>query len=129
MNGIFFAVFVQEHLNITFAKAGPKTNRRRIFIMDNDFSQRSRAAQMALEDIESEFQEIPPRSPDLNPIENIFHLVKRYLENEAISKRITKESFEEFQSRVLRAFDSIPITTIDKGIDAILSSKGCRTKY
>ena len=95
---------------------------------------------MALEDIESEFQEIPPRSPDLNPIENIFHLVKRYLENEAISKRITKESFEEFQSRVLRAFDSIPITTIDKTIDktissmdkrihAILSSKGCRTKY
>ena len=35
---------------------------------------------------------------------------KRYLENEAISKRITKESFEKFQSRVLRAFDSIPIT-------------------
>ena len=128
MNGIFFAVFVQEHLNITIAKAGPKTNGRRIFIMDNDFSQRSRAAQMALEDIESEFQEIP-RSPDLNPIENIFHQVKRYLENQAISKRITKESFEEFQSRVLRAFDSIPITTIDKGIDAILSSKGCRTKY
>ena len=128
MNGSFFAVFVREHLNITFAKAGPKTNGRRLFIMDNDPSQRSRAAQMALEDIESEFQEIP-RSPDLNPIENIFHQVKRYLENQAISKRITKESFEEFQSRVLRAFDSIPITTIDKRIDAILSSKGCRTKY
>ena len=91
---------------------------------------------MALEDIESESQEIPPRSPDLNPIENIFLLVKRYLENKAISKRITKESFEEFQSGVVRAFDSIPITTIDKTIssmdkriDAILSSKGCRTKY
>ena len=99
--------------------------------MDNDPRQRSQADQMALEDIESKFQEIPPRSPDLNPIENIFHLVKRYLANEAISKRITKESFEEFQSRVLRAFDSIPITTIDKTIssmekriDAILFSKG-----
>ena len=126
MNGSFFAVFVREHLNITFAKAGLKTNGRRLFIMDNDPSQRSRAAQMALEDIESEFQEIR-RSPDLNPIENIFHQVKRYLENQAISKRITKESFEEFQSRVLRAFDTIPITTIDKRIDAILSSKGCRT--
>ena len=128
MNGSFFAVFVREHLNITFAKAGPKTNGRRLFIMDNDPSQRSQAPQMALEDIESEFQEIP-RSPDLNPIEDIFHQVKRYLENQAISKRITKESLEEFQSRVLRAFDSIPITTIDKRIDAILSSKGCRTKY
>ena len=90
MNGTFFAAFVREHLDITFAKAGPKTNGRRLFIMDNDPSQRSRAAQMALEDMESEFQEIPPRSPDLNPIENIFHLVKRYLENEAISKRITR---------------------------------------
>ena len=132
MNGTFFAAFVREHLNITFAKAGSKTNGRRLFIMDNDPSQRSRAAQMALEDMESEFQEIPPRSPDLNPIENIFHLVKRYLQIEAI----LKESFEEFQSRLLRAFDSIPITTIDKTIsgmekriDAILSSKGCRTKY
>lgn len=124
MNGSFFAVFVREHLNITFAKAGPKTNGRRLFIMDNDPSQRNRAAQMALKDIEREFQEIPC-SPDLNPIENIFHQVKRYLENQAISKRITKESFEEFQSRVLRAFDSIPITTLDKRIDAILSSKGC----
>ena len=77
--------------------------------MDNDPSQRSRADQMALEDIESKFQEIPPRSPDLNPIENIFHLVKRYLENEAISKCITKESFEEFQSRGLLIVFQLPL--------------------
>ena len=48
MNGNFFAAFVREHLNITFAKAGPKTNGRRLFIMDNDPSQRSRAAQMMM---------------------------------------------------------------------------------
>lgn len=28
MNGTFFAAFVREHLNISFAKAGPKTNGR-----------------------------------------------------------------------------------------------------
>jgi transposase len=27
---------------------------------------------------------IPPRSPDLNPIENIFHLVRRQLRYEAM---------------------------------------------
>ena len=34
--------------------------------MDNDPSQRSRAATTALEEIEAELHEIPPRSPDLN---------------------------------------------------------------
>ena len=43
-----------------------------------------------LAEIEGSFHEIPPRSPDLNPIENIFHLVKRYLDQEAISRNITR---------------------------------------
>ena len=56
--------------------SGPKTNARRLFTMDNDPSQTSKAAKSALEDIQAQMQEISPRSPDLNPIENIFHLVK-----------------------------------------------------
>ena len=40
---------------------------RRLFVMDNDPSQTSRAAKLALEDIEGTFHEIPPQSPDLNP--------------------------------------------------------------
>ena len=136
MTGKFFANFIREHFNITFAKAGPKAHGKRLFVMDNDPSQTSREARLALEDIEGNCHEIPPRSPDLNPIENIFHLVKRFLGQEAISRNITRESFEEFTVRVLRALDSIPIETIDKTISsmdkriaAILSSKGVRTKY
>ena len=136
MTGDFFRNFIREHFNITFAQAGPKTDGRRLFVMDNDPSQTSRLARDALEEIEAEFHEIPPRSPDLNPIENIFHLVKRYLESEAISRNITRESFEEFQARVLRAFDCICTETIDntiaslnKRIEGILASKGGRTKY
>lgn len=136
MTGDFFAQFIREHFNITFAEAGPKTNGRRLFIMDNDPCQTSQAAKSALEEIEAEFHEIPARSPDLNPIENIFHLVKRFLENEAISKNITRESFEEFKVRVLRALQSIPIHTIDKTIlsmneriRSIIACKGIRTKY
>ena len=136
MTGKSFANFIREHFNITFAKAGPKAHGKRLFVMDNDPSQTSREARLALEDIEGNCHEIPPRSPDLNPIENIFHLVKRFLGQEAISRNITRESFEEFTVRVLRALDSIPIETIDKTISsmdkriaAILSSKGVRTKY
>ena len=76
MTGQIFAQFIREHFNITFAKAGPKRNARRLFTMDNDPSQTSKAAKSALEDIQAQMKEISPRSPDFNPIENIFHLVK-----------------------------------------------------
>ena len=57
--------------------------------MDNDPSQTSKVARKAIEKIEAEFHKIPARSPDLNPIENLFHLVKKNLENEAIENNIT----------------------------------------
>ena len=69
-------------------------------------------------------------------IENIFNLVKRYLEDEAVALNITNESFEEFTEGVLGAFDQIPvevinrtISSISKRIEAIIASKGYRTKY
>jgi hypothetical protein len=43
--------------------------------MDNDPSQTSKVARKAMQKIEAEFHEIPARSPDLNLIENLFHLV------------------------------------------------------
>ena len=64
--------------------------------MDNDPSHTSWAVKLALEDIEGSFHEILPQSPDLNPIENIFHLVKRYFDQEAKSRNIVRESFDEF---------------------------------
>ena len=40
--------------------------------------------------------EIPARSPDLNPIENIFHLVCANLQKDALTKEIKKETFWNF---------------------------------
>ena len=37
---------------------------------------------------------IPPRSPDINLIENIFHLVHKQLGQDALRNKIEKESFE-----------------------------------
>ena len=79
---------------------------------------------------------IPARSPDLNPIENIFHLIKKKLAKQALNLQIEKESFEEFKTRVLRCCNDIDPLIIDrtieslpKRIDAILKGRGCRTKY
>lgn len=136
MDGPYFAKFIKDNFNLTFARAGPKYCRKRIFVMDNDPSQTSKAAMKALHSIEAELLKIPARSPDFNPIENIFHLVKRALREEAIKKSIECESFCEFQQRVLRAINNTPSDVIDKTISnlperiaAMMKSRGCRTKY
>ena len=110
LNGTFFANFIREHFNLCFGRAGPKRNGAWKFVMDNDPSQTSQGALTALEDTECELFVIPPRSPDLNPRENIFHVVKDDLEEEAIVKNIIKESFEEFKARVLKKLEKwIPL--------------------
>ena len=43
---------------------------------------------------------IPPRSPDLNPIKNIFYLVGIFLRKDAIMKKIKRETYKQFCNRV-----------------------------
>ena len=74
-----------ESILILVLQSADVKNDRRLFLMDNDPSQASKA----MEKIEAEFHKIPATSPDLNPTENLFHLVKKSLENEAIGNNIT----------------------------------------
>jgi transposase len=78
-----------ESILILVLQSADVKNDRRLFLMDNDPSQSSKAARKAMEKIEAEFHKIPATSPDLNPTENLFHLVKKSLENEAIANNIT----------------------------------------
>ena len=136
MNGSYFAEFVRNRLNVTFAKAGPKYNSLRLFVMDNDPSQNSRKALSEIEKIEATIHAIPARSPDLNPIENIFNNVKKELEREALAKEMKHESYNAFKSRVINTLNNISVQSIDKTIDtmpkrlkSIIELKGSRTKY
>ena len=136
LNEKFFANFVREHFNLCFGRAGPKRNRSREFVMDNDSSQTSKAAMNALQETESELLRIPARSPYLNPIENIFNVVKDTSEKEAIERNITKETFEEFKTKVLRTLGDVDPAIIDRAIDSmptriklIIQGNGYRTKY
>jgi len=136
MNGIFFAEFVKNNFNLLFGKAGPKQNGQRLFVMDNDPSQTSYKALSEISKIEGVMHKIPPRSPDLNPIENIFHLVKKDLDKEALECEITSENFQQFKDRVMSAFNNIPVNVIDKTIESmpkrinnIVQNQGNRSKY
>lgn len=50
----------------------------------------------------SELLKIPLHSLDLNPVENIFNIVSKKFEKDALEGGITRESYEEFCDRVQR---------------------------
>jgi hypothetical protein len=62
---------------------------------------------------------IPARSPDLNPIENLFHRVKKKLRLDALQNNITCETFDEFTARVKRTMYNFSTTEIDNTIKSM----------
>ena len=134
LNGTLFSEFVRKYFPDLFKRSNnPKG---KIFLQDGDPSQNSRKARVAILAVGASKFSIPARSPDLNPIENIFHLVKRQLHEDALEKYIMNETFEEFSDRIKRTMNNISIAVIDKTIlsmdtrvTKIIQSKGNRIKY
>ena len=89
MTGAYFARFVRDKFPVLFSRK----RGRKWFVMDNDPSQRSLAARKAIKTECCELFSIPARSPDLNPIENMFHLVKKIRD-----VHIIRETWQEFKS-------------------------------
>jgi transposase len=65
--------------------------------------------------VNCELLKIPPGSPDLNPIENIFKLVSDALCKQAIRSQITKETYKKFKNRV-STIQSLPLEVINNTI-------------
>ena len=135
MNASFFASFVREEFPRCFVRAGRE--KRRLFVMD-DPSQVLNAAKLVSKTSmlsSTKFHQIHPRSPCLNCIENIFHIVRKMLEQEAIRLQIEHETFNNFKTRVMRCFDSIPTDLIHRmrsmptPIKQNIASKGARIEY
>ena len=110
-----------------------KKNGKQLFIMGNDPSKQSKVAERAHE---VELHKIPACSPDINIIISIFHLLRMDLEDKAICKNIPCETFEQFRDCFVRSLERLPVELIDRTIesmnnriDAIIYSKGYRTKY
>ena len=108
----------------------------RNFLQDGDPSQNSKPAQQVFENMGATVVSIPPRSPDLNPIENFFNLIGEEIQKDTKAKKITRETFDEFSTRVrgiivnypIRKIDKI-IESMDKRINLVIEVKGNRIKY
>ena len=103
---------------------------------DGDPSQNSKVVMTAIQQINRKFFQIPARSPDLNAIENLFHLAGKNLNKNAINRNITTKTMEQFADRVHCTLMSLKpelidkiIETMPKGIDLIIKNRGSRIKY
>ena len=79
---------------------------------------------------------IPARSPDINCIENVFHKIRKTIQKDAINRKITHESFRQFQGRCAHIIRNFDIAYIDKVIDSmpkricmIKNRRGQRIRY
>ena len=135
MDAKYFASFIDQHFNTIFERSAKGLTR--LWLQDGDPCQNSKRAREAMTRCHCELLKIPPRSPDLNPIENIFHIASKKLEKDALNKGITHESYEEFCDRVQRTISGISQELIDKTIqsmsgritDTIRNNAGERLKY
>lgn len=133
LTGQLFAEFVQCHFEKVFQRSGKSS---RIWLQDGDPSQNSKKSKNAQQEIDAELFKIPPRSPELNPIENVFALVKKELRLQATQNRITTETYPQYCLRVRATLLSVSVKTINtiigsykKRLQDIISNKGGRINY
>ena len=117
LNGKLFAEFIENiFLDIFKSNCYPTGN---VFVQDGDPSQNSKAAKTALDKIGAVQVNIPPLSPNLNPLKNAFNLVEKKLGGDEVKYSISKESYAKFIERVENTFLSYSIEPIDNIIKSM----------
>ena len=134
MNGAYFTGFIRRNFKKIMRKScNPADN---LFVQDDDSSQNSKAAAKEWQERKTKLLSIPPHTPDINPIENMFNLIDRKPKNDAIEQNIIQETYEQFSTRVQNTLENYPIAEIDKIINTmpkimhqIINCNGGRLRY
>ena len=134
LDGNFVEDFVRRNFPKMFRKSGKRGSK--LFVQDNCPILNCAKARKALKDVGGKLFPIPKWRGNLNPIENVFNVVKRELRRQAIRHNITSETFEEFAQRVESTLYSVRREVVDNTVasmyerlDLILENRGRRTKY
>ena len=120
MTGGNFATFVDQHFHRLFQLAGKGDSR--LWMQDGDPSQNSALAKEAIARVNSTVIKLPPRSPDLHVIENVFAIVNSQLRKQARDHKIRRETFEEFKARLMNTFFHFSVCN-GKSLDRLHSQK------
>jgi transposase len=136
MDKTLYQEILEDDLEQTIAHTCEKLGLRRdqvIFQHDNDPKHTSKSVTAYLQEQSYKVMEWPSQSPDLNPIENMWSLLKRRLNDfesapkgmEDLNERVTKVWYEQISPEECRkVIDSMP-----KRIAACIKAKGRWTKY
>lgn len=134
LNGRYFQSLVEREFPRMFTIADKE--RRRFFLQDGDQSQNSALPHAAWREMGAKLLSIPPRRSVMNCIENLFHIVKQLLEQDAIKYNITFETYEQFSEWVETTIRNLNTVIINKTIesmnnsmDLIIEKKGQHTKH
>lgn len=95
MNGAIFRVYVERFL---LRDIGPGD----IVVMDNLAAHKSDAVRAAIESVGAELVFLPPYSPDLNPIEQLFAKLKHFL------RKAAKRTVDALWDEIGRLLDQFP---------------------
>ena len=95
MNGAIFQAYVEQSL-VRDLSSGD------VVVMDNLSSHKSDAVREAIEEAGAELLFLPPYSPDLNPIEQVFAKIKHWL------RRAEKRTIETLHDEIGRLLDAFP---------------------
>ena len=90
ISGAYSSNFIDRNFNTMFQTADKGNSR--IWVQDGDPWQNLALAKSAMSRADSTLLKLPPQSPVLHPIENLFHIASNKLKVQAVSQNITKES-------------------------------------
>ena len=133
MSGAYFAEIIDKHLTKALDAS---CNRSRRILQDGCPCQNSRQARRRLDRRNIKLLKIPPRSPDLNPIENLFNQIRGVIKKSSLNGHITRETREEFTERAQNLIKSFDVERINNLIDSMPKRlkyldllRGQRTRY
>lgn len=126
MNSSMYCEILEQRMIPSLRKLG----RRAVFQHDNDPKHTSKMTTAFLKGLRVKVMDWPSMSPDLNPIEHLWGILKRKVEKHKIS------NIPQLRHVVMEEWKNIPVATCEalvksmpRRIKAILQNHGGHTKY
>ena len=128
MDAPFYVEILQHYLVPFVHSEFPSTHR---LMQDNDPKHTSRLAQAFFERNQITWWRTPPESPDMNPIENVWHELKEFIRREAKPKNKEQliDGIQQFWRTMTREKCCRYINHIHKVIPKVIENSGNATGY
>ena len=130
MDSPLFCSILQQTLLPFLNRKFPPPNTHR-FMQDNDPKHTSRAAQQFYNSAGINWWRTPPESPDMNPIENLWHELKEFIRRE-----VKPRNKEQLVDGIRRFWDTVDknkclryIGHLNKVLPAVVEKRGDATGY